>query len=80
MVDMDKLTFAERSLLRALVIKNDVSSTVSVRVYNARKNYPNLNIYRALERAGKIKILTVDNATTENMLYGMSTITFVLER
>jgi len=74
------MTYAERMLLRALLIKYVPGVQEVTRVYNARKNYPNLNLYRSLEKAGKIKILKVDNATTENMLYGMSTITFVLER
>lgn len=65
-------------LLRALWIK-DRGKTQFARVYNARKGYPNLNAYRALERAGKLEIHTVDNATTENMLYGMSNITFTLK-
>lgn len=75
---MDKLSYAERSLMRALWIKGD-GTTQHTRVYNARKNYPNLILYRALERAGKIEILLIENATTENMLYGMSLVTFTLK-
>jgi len=72
------MTQAER-LHRALLIKYDVGLQVITRVYNARKGYSNLTVYRELEKAGKLVILRVTNATTENMLYGMSTITFVLE-
>jgi hypothetical protein len=75
---MMKLGYAERSLLRVLWIK-DRGLTQYARVYNTRRNYSNLTIYRALEKAGKLTIHTVDNATTENMLYGMSNITFTLK-
>jgi hypothetical protein len=74
------MTYAERMLLRALLIKYVPGKQEVTRVYNARRNYPNLTVYRSLEKAGKLRILKAENATTENMLYGMSTITFVLER
>jgi hypothetical protein len=73
--DMDKLTFAERRLLANLLIRwpNGMGFTT---LYNARKNYPNLTLYRSLERKGKLRIFSAVNATTENMLYGMTSITF----
>ncbi len=75
------MTFAERSLLRALRLKYNNRNVTNgyAMVYNTRKNYPNLNRYRALEKAGHITIDSVSNATTENMLYGMSHITFTLK-
>lgn len=66
-------------LLRALTIKDRGQGQQYARVYNARHGYPNLTVYRSLEKAGKLTIHTVDNATTENMLYGMSHITFTLK-
>jgi len=76
---MTELSYSERMLLRALTIKNVSGVILTARVYNTRKNRPNLTLYRALERAGKLTIHTVSNATTENMLYGMSVITFTLK-
>jgi predicted glycosyl hydrolase (DUF1957 family) len=75
------MNYRERMLLRALTIKYNARNVTQgyARVYNARKGYPNLNVYRELEKAGKLTIHTVDNATTENMLYGMSDITFTLK-
>lgn len=73
-----KLSYQERALLRSLWLK-DRGKTQFARVFNARKGYRNLNVYRALEAAGRIEIHTVDNATTANMLYGMSNITFSLK-
>jgi len=75
---MESLTFAERALLRALWIKSD-GTPQSTCVYNTRRNYSNLTLYRALERKGRLTIHTVANATTENMLYGKSNITFTLK-
>lgn len=75
------MNYRERSLLRALTVKYNSRNVNKgyARVYNARKNFPSLTIYRALEKAGKLTIDSVENATTENMLYGMSHITFTLK-
>lgn len=75
------MTYRERMLLRALTIKYNARNVTQgyARVYNTLRGYPNLTVYRALEKAGKLTIDTVDNATTENMLYGMSHITFTLK-
>lgn len=69
------MTYAERKLLRNLFVRFPLQGGSTV-VFNARKNYNNLNLYRALERAGKIVITESHNVTTENMLYGMTAITF----
>lgn len=73
---MEKLTYAERSLLRSLIIRFPQTVGNSTVVFNARKNYQNLNLYRSLERKGKLVITESRNVTTENMLYGMTAITF----
>lgn len=75
------MNYRERSLLRTLTVKYNSRNVNKgyARVYNTRRNFPNLTTYRALEKAGKLTIHTVDNATTENMLYGMSHITFTLK-
>jgi hypothetical protein len=72
---MDKLTFAERRLLANLIIRWPNGSGFTT-VYNARKNYDNLVMYRALETKGRISVLSTHNVTTENMLYGMTSVTF----
>lgn len=74
----DGLTFSERMLWRSLAIKYR-GTIQTTRVYNARMGYPNLGKYRALERAGIIEIHSVENASTEDMLYAMSNITFTLK-
>ena len=75
------MNYRERMLLRALTVKYNSRNVNKgyARVYNTRKNFPNLTVYRTLEKASKLTIHTVENATDETMLYGMSHITFPLK-